>query len=392
MVGAGLSGLACALYLSSTGREVTVLEQRGMPGGRHGTLELDGFRFDTGPALPPPPEAIAAPLHAVGEHLRDWIEFLPLDPICRAHYPDGTSLDVSSDPHRTAAAIGALCGGREARAYLRYLKGAPYRVPVEMFFNDPRTLRLFGSASLFGFSVLGSAWHPRGGIHAIPRALAMVAEKRGVNLRFDAKVHAWETCGNRVTAVHTTEGERLAADAFVFPAGRVGAAKDPSHLVIHLGGQASYQKIAHHNLHFGKPWMRSRHEVLVRGELMSDPTVLVSNPSRTDPSLGRHTYQVVVPVPNLKSAPLDWDGPATRAYSGEILATLEARGYLDLGVGLTTSYVVTPADWARQGMPYGIPHSPTKRPSRLHSALGNVVIAGPGLDAGRTAAEKVVGV
>ena len=384
------SGLACALYLTASGREVTLLDRRSTVGGRHGSLDIDGYRFDAGPVTPLSPAQIAAPFHAVGERLEDWLELLPLDTVCRAHYPDGTTLDVHADPYRTAAAIGALCGGSEARAFTRYLKTRLLRVPGEVFFNNARTLRLFGSSSFFGFNVLGMGWHPRGGTEAIPRALGSLAEKMGVTIRMHTAMRRWEIRSGRVVALHTDEGERLAADAFVFPPEGTPNAKGPSHLVIHLGTGATYSRIAHHNLHFGKAWQRSKHEIFHRGELMSDPTILVSAPSVTDNSAGQSHYRIVVPVPNLRSAPFDWQGPATRTYAGEILATLEARGYLDLGMGATTSYVVTPTDWAKQGLPYGIPRSPSGRVTRLHSSLSNVVIAGSGLSAGRTAAEKVV--
>ena len=390
MVGAGLSGLACALYLTASGREVTLLDRRTAVGGRHGTLDIDGYRFDTGPVTPLSPAQVAAPFHAVGERLEDWLEMLPLDTVCRAHYPDGTTLDVCADPYRTAAAIGALCGGSEARAFMRYLKMRPLRVPGEVFFNNPRTLRLFGSSSFFGFNVLGMGWHPRGGTEAIPRALGSLAEKLGVNIRMNTAMRRWESRCGRAIALHTAEGERLTADAFVFPPEGTPSTNGPSHLVLHLGSGATFTRIAHHNVHFGKSWQRSKQEMFRRGELMSDPTVLVSAPSVTDGSAGQRHYRIIVPVPNLRSAPLDWQGPATRIYAGEILATLEARGYYDLGAGLTTSYVVTPADWAKQGLPYGIPRSPSGRVTRLHSSLSNVVIAGSGLSAGRIAAEKVV--
>lgn len=49
VVGAGLSGLACAFELRRRGRDVLVFEARERPGGVVGTLEADGFRFETGP-------------------------------------------------------------------------------------------------------------------------------------------------------------------------------------------------------------------------------------------------------------------------------------------------------------------------------------------------------
>jgi oxygen-dependent protoporphyrinogen oxidase len=49
VVGAGLSGLACAFDLARAGRDVTVLDAAPRAGGVVGTVERDGFRFETGP-------------------------------------------------------------------------------------------------------------------------------------------------------------------------------------------------------------------------------------------------------------------------------------------------------------------------------------------------------
>ena len=48
IVGGGISGLASAALLARDGYAVTVLEQRDQLGGRAGSWERDGFRFDTG--------------------------------------------------------------------------------------------------------------------------------------------------------------------------------------------------------------------------------------------------------------------------------------------------------------------------------------------------------
>ncbi|WP_157631622.1 phytoene desaturase family protein [Catelliglobosispora koreensis] len=391
VVGAGLSGLSAALHLTAAGREVLVLDQQSGPGGRHTCMELDGYRFDTGPVTFFTPESLAGPLHAVGETVRDWIELLPVDPVCRAHYPDGTTLDAHADPLKTAAAIGQLCGWPEARAFLRYMRA--HLVPPGIVLNDPRTLRLFGLTSLFGFSPADCRWYPRGGNQAVARGLGAAAEKHGVSFQFGVRAEHWETKAGRITAVHTSDGERLKADAFVFPVKTPNVPWRSSHLVIHLGTGATFSKIAHSNVHFGKLWQRSRHEVLTRGEMMTDPSITVLAPSQTDRTAaprGKAVYQIVVPVPNLRTAPIDWNVPATRSYAGEIIATLEARGYLDLGAGAGLSYVVTPSDWARQGMAYGIPHISRNSTAKLHRTLANAVVAGPGLIAGARAADRVV--
>jgi protoporphyrinogen/coproporphyrinogen III oxidase len=49
VIGAGLSGLACAHRLSQLGAEVTVLEASDRAGGFLGTIRKDGFLFESGP-------------------------------------------------------------------------------------------------------------------------------------------------------------------------------------------------------------------------------------------------------------------------------------------------------------------------------------------------------
>jgi phytoene desaturase len=389
VVGAGIGGLACALHLRAAGREVTVLERDCAPGGRlDATLELDGFRFDTGPANVTTPEALSVPLRVVGEQLRDWIDLLPVDPICRAHYPDGTTIDVHADPGRTVASIAAVCGRGEAAAYLKYRKLARYHVPPRSVLRDERTRRLFGAAALFGFAITENAWYPSGGANAVPRMLAGVAEKHGIFIRYQSQIHGWESTGDRVTAARTLDGERIAADAVVIPAR--GRGRGAAHLVLHLGSSARYSKIAHHNLHFGATWRAERLRVLKRGELMGDPTLLVSAPGQTDPEAAG-VYRIIVPVPNLRAAPVPWGTRATRTYAGEVMAVLEARGYLDLGASVRVSYVVSPRDWAELGLADGVPAAEVRGRGVAHHALENVVVAGIGLESGRLAAQRVIG-
>src|SRR6185369_6874716 len=114
IVGAGLGGLACALRLASTGRDVTVVEREARPGGRAGRLSLRGYEFDTGPTVLTMPEILAETFAAAGEDMADWLTLGRLDPAYRAFFPDGSSLDVIADSARMADEITRVCGAREA--------------------------------------------------------------------------------------------------------------------------------------------------------------------------------------------------------------------------------------------------------------------------------------
>jgi len=184
----------------------------------------------------------------------------------------------------------------------------------------------------------------------------------------------------------------------------------PSCVVLHAGSTAAYTGAAHHNIHFGRAWRRTFTELIRAGRLMSDPSVLVTNPSRSDPALappGRQTYYLLAPTPNL-TAGIDWASTGPR-YRDELVATLEDRGYVGFGAGIEVERLVTPADWAASGLAAGAPFAAAHtlrqtgpfRPRTLAPGLENVVFTGSGtqpgvgvpmvLLSGRLAAERVTG-
>ncbi len=449
IVGAGLGGLSCALHLAAAGRQVTVVERESVPGGRAGRLVVDGFEFDTGPTVLTMPSLIEEPLAAVGERLSDWLELLPLDPAYRAFYPDGSTLDVRTDTLRMAAEISRVCGPREADGYLRFVDyarklwllerdhfiGRNLDTPLDLvnlnllkllgmggfrrlhtkigqFFRDPRTQRIFSFQAMYAglaphdalaiYAVIAyldsvaGVFYPKGGMHAVPRALAGAAEKHGVEFRYDTTVTRVEVSGGRATGVITEDGARIPADVVVLNPDLPIAHRDllpsawsrrlrfaPSCVVLHVGSRQPYGGIAHHNIHFGAAWRRTFDEVIRDGMLMSDPSLLVTHPTPD-------TYYVLAPAPNLEVGPMNWRGGLASRYADSLVRTLEKRGYVGFGAGIEVLRIVTPADWADQGMAAGTPFSAAHtfgqtgpfRPSNLHPTLPNVVFTGSGTQPG----------
>ena len=121
IVGAGLAGLSAALRLAGAGREVTVVEREAIPGGRAGLIEDSGYRFDTGPTVLTMPDLIADAFDCVGEDMADWLQLDPIDPLYRAFYPDGSTLDVKAEPQAMAEEIRRVIGPEEAAGYLKYV-------------------------------------------------------------------------------------------------------------------------------------------------------------------------------------------------------------------------------------------------------------------------------
>jgi phytoene desaturase len=477
VVGAGLGGLACAIHLAATGRTVTVVERENQPGGRAGRLSLDGYAFDTGPTVLTMPELVAELLAVVHEDISDWLELTRLDPAYRAHFPDGSTLDVIANTDRMAHEISRVCGAREADGYLRFVEytrrlwrlertnfiDRNYDTPrdllglallrlvaaggfrrlgstVDRYFADPRTRRVFSFQAMYAgvaphralalyavisyLDCVAGVYFPRGGVSALPRALAAVAEKHGVQFRYDTSVTRVISRSGRAVGVSTMDGCFLPADAVVLNPDLPVAHRDllaerppavrysPSCVLLHVGSRQGYGRIAHHNIHFGRSWRRTFDEVIERGRLMSDPSLLVTNPSRTDPGLappGRHAYYVLAPAPNLTHGGLDWRGSAPARYRHDLMETLERRGYLGFGAAAEVVRMMTPADWADSGLAAGTPFAAAHtlrqtgpfRPSNLHSTLSNVVFVGSGttpgvgvpmvLLSGRLAAQRITG-
>ncbi len=120
IVGAGLGGLATAVRLAAAGARVVVLEQDAQPGGKLNQWRSGGYTFDTGPSLVTMPGVLADLFRATGRRMADSLTLLPLHPICRYRYPDGTTFDADSDLATMTAAIRQM-DPRDVRGYLRFL-------------------------------------------------------------------------------------------------------------------------------------------------------------------------------------------------------------------------------------------------------------------------------
>jgi phytoene desaturase len=468
------------LHLAGAGREVTVIEREPGPGGRCGLLERDGYRFDTGPTVLTMPELVERAFAAVGERLADWVELVPVEPLYRARFADGSCLDVHADPAAMAAEIEQLCGPREVEGYLAFRRFVTALYEAEMphfidrnldgplelagvpmlrllalggfrrlagkvagYLGDPRLRRVFSFQAMYAglaphsalalyaviayMDAVAGVWFPRGGMHALPAALAAAAYRHGVAFRYGCEVTQVRLRAGRAVGVRTGDGQYVPADAVVLTPDlplayrtllpTVGAPRrlrrlrySPSCFLLLAGSGAAYPADAHHTITFGDAWEQTFREVIGAGSLMSDPSFLVTCPTRTDPGLapaGRHSYYVLFPTPNA-DAGLDWAVLGPR-YRDEVVETLQRRGYPGFGAGVEVEHTLTPQDWQRMGLDRGTPFAAAHtfrqtgpfRPGNLAPGLDNVVFAGSGtvpgvgipmvLVSGRLAAQRITG-
>lgn len=80
VIGAGVAGLAVAGLLARDGHDVTVYEKNARVGGRAGTIERDGFRFDSGPSWYLMPEVFDHFFAMMGTSTAEQLDLTLLDP------------------------------------------------------------------------------------------------------------------------------------------------------------------------------------------------------------------------------------------------------------------------------------------------------------------------
>lgn len=100
VIGAGLGGLSAALHLARVGARVVVVEQHDRPGGKAGELRLGAYRFDAGPSVLTLPGVLEELFAFLGMSRQGLLELVPLEPICRYEFADGSRLEVSTDLRR----------------------------------------------------------------------------------------------------------------------------------------------------------------------------------------------------------------------------------------------------------------------------------------------------
>lgn len=405
VVGAGVGGLAAAVRCLEAGHAVTVLEATGAPGGKAGRRELDGYAFDTGPSLLTMPWVFE-------ELLGDATPALVrVEPVTRYRFADGSEVDLSADLPRALSALEAwslgagddwsrflgVCAGMW-RASVPVLTGLPPWPPRRPSRDDPapdprdllrvkpwHTLRSL-ARSLFrdprlrlvverfatyagadprrapaALAVAGyvehafGAWHVRGGIYELVRALERRVGELGGDVRYGTPVEAVLRGGGRVSGVGTSGGS-VAADWVLWNgdaltlAGHLGRRRRQprerslSGFVTLLGVRGPTPGLAHHTICFPRDYDAEFDDVFVHRRPVREPTLYLSASSITDPGeapQGGENWFVLVNAPAGLQARA-WDG-----YEDHVVARLAAAG-LDVTGRVEIRATLSPTDLERE--------------------------------------------
>lgn len=468
VLGAGFAGLSAAVHLALAGAEVTVIERGGDVGGKAGEIRQGGFRFDIGPSVVTLPDVLTAPFDAAGQPFP--LELQPLDPLARYRFASGRVLDVYRDVDATTAQL----SDREARAYRSLLDEARalYEAAAPVFVHGPppgparllayglrhgmrarpwarlpdlvrshgaegelrdlflRFATYFGADPFRAPAVLHNiAWvelglgvvAPEGGVAALVRAYADLAESLGVEIRRGVTVERLRPrrgAAPEVVVRSSTEERRLQPERLVSTLDRDRTARllgrrepgvrgEPSlsGLVVLLAVNGEHPDVAHHTLSMPADY-RAEFDALRAGAAPDDPTLYLALGCRSNPDDAPPGYENWFVMANAPALDRDDRGIDETAYAERIERLLVDRGLLEPDaferVALRGPQHL--AGLASRGAIYGAaPHSllatlrPGQRLPGLHRTrlAGGTVHPGGGIPlailSGRQAAEALAG-
>jgi phytoene desaturase len=274
VIGAGHNALVSAGYIAKAGYKVGVFERRDVVGGAVVTEEhVPGFKFDLGGSahilIHGTPVVADLNLEAYG------LDYIDIDPLFWAPYPDGSHITIWKDVDKTCESIAAVSPA-DAEAYRRFVdEWTPMAEGMVAAFNKPPTplnlIRHIGLKTsqsvdnwqtrlrdiLTGYgpmlertfesekvraliawmaaqsgpppseplSAPFALWHPmyhqsgmkrpRGGSGMLTQALARMISDHGGTIHLASPVSQILTEGGRAAGIETEAGERFTAKVIV---------------------------------------------------------------------------------------------------------------------------------------------------------------------------------
>ncbi|NUL46523.1 phytoene desaturase [Cellulosimicrobium funkei] len=160
VIGGGIAGLASAALLAREGYTVDLVEARESFGGRAGSWEHEGFRFDTGPSWYLMPDVFDHFFRLLGTTAEAELDLQQLDPAYRVFFEGSEGdeggrpepLDIAADRDTNIARFESVQPGA-GRALARYLDSAQrtYDMAIERFlYTSFTSMRPFLSRGVVG--------------------------------------------------------------------------------------------------------------------------------------------------------------------------------------------------------------------------------------------------
>ena len=138
VIGGGVGGLCGAIRLAKMGYDVHLFEKNTCLGGKMGQLHFDGYTFDTGPTLITMPFVVEDIFQFAEMNISDYLQLIPIDPICRYFIKGKDLFDASSNIETMQRNIKRVFNA-DVDNYNRFLKYAEriYKQTADVFIFSP---------------------------------------------------------------------------------------------------------------------------------------------------------------------------------------------------------------------------------------------------------------
>lgn len=424
IIGSGVAGLAAAIRLAVKGYEVTVMERNSSAGGKLRMREENGYLFDLGPSLFTQPQNIVELFALAEEPIEDYFSFRNVPISCKYFYPNGKQVNaytqadafakelaeqVNEDPDavraylRDANDLYAHVGQifvnhslhkRKTWLHKRILPALKQSSWQHLFrsmhrfnqkrFKQPETVQLFNRYATYNGSnpyqapamltliphleLNEGTFYPQGGMISITRALQALAEKKGVQFRFNTSVDRIIHHEGRVRGV-VAEGINYDADIVVsnadiyftylhllqdsYRAKKVlRQERSSSAFIFYWGIGTSFPELHLHNIFFSNEY-KTEFDSLFKGTAWpNDPTAYINITSKMEEGqapAGKENWFVMVNAPAHRGQ--NWDA-ITDKLRDLVLNKIEARLGKPVRPFIETEFTLTPAGIEQQTSSY----------------------------------------
>jgi phytoene desaturase len=464
VIGAGGGGVAAGALLARGGRKVLLLEQSDLIGGCCSTFEREGYRFDAGASIVEVIDSIENAFRGMGTTFQEEVDLVPCDPVYSCILRDGSHFDVPLSRDATAEAMSRI-SPEDGKGFLRFadylsgflaetqkgfftsplngfgdmsriFKGSPgllnyqdlfigsYQDILRKYFKSEKIQETMsfqtwyvglppelapGVFSLLAYSEHEGVWYPKGGMGAIPEALARCGEREGMELRLNSRVRKILVRDRRVQGVVLADGTEITTKAVVSNINAktlyldlVGEEHLPrlvrygiksyepsvSAIMVCLGVDYEPPLDAHHTIitapyeEMNDYWWNR----YLKGQLPREQFGLVCWSTKSDPSLapeGCHAINVIFMGPYQLSG-TDWDREKN-GFLEDSIAYLSRKAVPGLEDHVQVAEVITPLDYERRllhpgGAIYGLQEDLAAqtvfRPRSRSKAVGGLYLAG----------------
>ena len=397
VIGAGIGGMSAAIRLAGSGYKVTVFEKNPIAGGKAGSTGFDGFRFDTGPSLLTMTEVLNELFDSSGEDINAYLDIRKLENLCRYFYSDGTVLNAYSDrdkyfdeavrkmnvtKERMAAysnytkriydltkdiflfdsykGMKSLLSFKSLKTLLQIRKIDSFRTIHEAnksFFEDERLVQLYDRYATYNGSNPYSApatlnlishvenalggYYLADGMYGLTKGMYKLAEKNGVEFRFDEEITGIIREGSGITSLCTAKG-KYTFDYYVSNLDSITTnirfldepnkkAKNEmlstSAMVFYWGIKGKHTEFDTHNILFSGDYRKEFNQLFDEKVIPADPTVYIYVSSKfamTDAPEGYENWFVMINTP--ANYGQNWEEEANRVRKTIIMKIEKMTG------------------------------------------------------------------